>query len=558
MFNSKREFLFKKRTSDSKKPNAFLEAGKKETAKTFSDNGSLKYSETDDPFITEFTQMGVFLGRRSFTDIAKSMSTLWALKPVLSVMFILYMRTITRVTTLFDGLKTSTPQKGAGLRHETILRMMWLHIFYPDTFWKNIKLFIAVGCWKDIFIMLSYDIQHNEWDDTLLDWHKLGDLILAGLENPNTCNLVKKYLPQLRANSKCHTLEAQAKNVIAKYLCHRLYPNFGKAISYKAYRNMKTSGQAHQWQQLISRGKMLNINFDTVHGKALSQMVSSKFLANNGLEKKYEAWISSKPVAKYTGFVHELFLKVDSINKKYQIDTLNKQFMGVVETAKKDIKTNTSMIVVRDTSGSMRSKAYNTQMESDQIAKALALFFSYMIPDGPFSDSYIEFATRAAIRNWNGSTPYEKFNNDHSAAYGNTNFQGVFDLFVEIRKSGVSEAVFPSGIVCISDFEFDPAELSGTNVGVALAKLSYAGFSKKFVDNFKIVLWNIPNTFGGQPDVKFETFETTVDNVFYFSGYDPSVLAFLTGTKGQITAPKTAKELFDAAMDQEVLNMVEI
>ena len=62
-------------------------------------------------------------------------------------------------------------------------------------------------------------------------------------------------------------------------------------------------------------------------------MVSGKFLANNGLEKRYEEWIANKPIAKFTGYVTELFIKTPE--KKYQIDTLNAQFNGLIETAKR-------------------------------------------------------------------------------------------------------------------------------------------------------------------------------------------------------------------------------
>ena len=73
------------------------------------------------------------------------------------------------------------------------------------------------------------------------------------------------------------------------------------------YRKLKVQGEAHEWQQAISQRDFMSINFDTIPGKALQLLVNSKFLENQGLEAKYEAWISNKPVAKYTGYVYELF-----------------------------------------------------------------------------------------------------------------------------------------------------------------------------------------------------------------------------------------------------------
>jgi len=102
------------------------------------------------------------------------------------------------------------------MRHEGIFRMIWLHFKAPEIFWNNITLFVNIGSWKDIITMLSYDLQYNGWESRKLNWDNFGKLLLAGLENPNTSELVKKYLPQIKSNSQCKTLEAQADNIIAK------------------------------------------------------------------------------------------------------------------------------------------------------------------------------------------------------------------------------------------------------------------------------------------------------------------------------------------------------
>ena len=106
--------------------------------------------------------------------------------------------------------------------------------------------------------------------------------------------------------------------------------------------------------------------------------------------------------------------------------------------------------------------------------------------------------------------------------------------------------------------EFDSNTLRKTNVDIALMHLREAGFSEEYVSNFVIVLWNIQTVYGGNNNGnKFETFGN-VPNVYYFSGYDGSIVSFLTGVEGQTSTPKNAKELFEAAMNQEILNMVEV
>ena len=571
MFDSKKEKLFEVKTAtsvDKSKKNAFLGFGLKKSAETVSGNYAKKYDSTGNPFVDQFGSLSMYKVPRKYSEIEKDMSTLWAINKQMAVSFILFIRMITRVVSLFNGTKTTSVQRGAGLKHEGIMRMIWLYEKDQNVFWKNLPLFVSIGSWKDIFQMLSYDLQYHGWENRILNWDLMFTLISAGLENPNTNNLVKKYLPQIKSNNKCKTVESQADNIIAKWIASKLFD--GKMnSSYKKYRELKTSGTAHTWQQLISKGRFLDIDFDSVHGKALLLMVSGKFIENQGLVDKYGEWIESKPIAKFTGFVHELFQKYIEPSgwtgsklkmKSYQINTLQKQFDGLVETAKKNAKTDTSMIVVRDTSGSMGSQGDGTNMSCGDLAKSLALFFSKMLPNGYFSNSWIEFSNTAKMHTWKGETVYEMWNNDNSSYVGGTNFQSVIDLFVKIKKSGVSEEEFPTGIICISDGEFNPSgDLSKTNVATAFRKLSDAGFTKSYIDNFKVVLWDLRNNYYGYETnkSKFET-HGDVKNVYYFSGYEASIIAFLTGVDHQEKEPQTAEELFEAAMNQEILNMVEL
>lgn len=575
MFNNKQDSLFpKKKTSAmssttlNTNKNSFLAVAEKESAKTSSGNGALKYSTTGNDFVDQFGQLGVMKKPRTYSEISNDVSTLWAKNPKLTIAFILFIRMITRVVSLFDGTKTQSVQRGSGLRHEGIVRMVWLNINHRSAFWNNIHLFVSCGSWKDIIQMLSYDLQYNGWKGRQLDWDNFGKLVLAGLENENSLNLIKKYLPQIKTNSKCNTIEAQADNMIAKWICSLLFGSKDSSTTsageYKRYRRLKSSGTAHQWQQLISQGKHELVDFNTVHGRALALMVSGKYLANNKLEARYEEWIANKPIAKFTGFVHELFKPVGSgwgtggNLKKYQIDTINSQFKGVVETAKKGVNQSTGLIVVRDTSSSMTSEAKGTGMSSYTVAKAMALFFSEMLPKGPFANSWIEFANSATVRQWKGSSPYEKFTNDRSEAYDGTNFQSVIDLLCNTKSKGVDESAFPNGILCISDGVFNPSQLNKTNVDTAFSKLEKAGFSKDFVTNFRIVLWDIPNGYYHGETTKFET-HGDVKNVFYFSGYDGAIVSFLTGMEGQTEkAPSTAEELFEAAMNQEIMQLIQL
>lgn len=574
MFTAKQKELFDPKVNQTTnstgtaKPaaNAFIHAGLKNAAKTTSlGNGAVKYTTTNNDFVDDFGKISNYKQPRSYSDIDATMRLLYSQDKLKTIQMLFYIRAITRTVALPDGSKTTSVQRGQGLKHEGIFRMMWLAINDPKVFWANVPLFIAAGGWKDIFTMLSYDLQYNGWDKRVLDWDNFGNLLLAGLENENTSNLVKKYLPQIKARKNCTTLESQADNMISKWICSLLFGQKaeGNYSSYKQYRKLKSSGTAHEWQQLISKGQLTSINFNTVAGRALAQLVSGKFLANNKLEAEYEKWIESRPVAKYTGYVYELMSPVKSgyhnnSLKKYQVDTINKQFMGLIETARKDMSENDSaLLVVVDSSSSMTSPAVGTKVASYDVAKSMALYFSYLLK-GKFENAWMEFNDQAGLKYWKGSTPVEKLQLDRSEAYGSTNFQTVSKTFVDILKEGVSESEFPKGILVVSDGCFNNSGRNKSETKILKENLLKGGFSKEYVDSFKICIWDIPNSYYGASQTAFEDF-ADCPNLFYMSGLDGSAIAFLTGTKAKgKTEPKNAEELFEAAMDQELLNMITV
>lgn len=565
MFKTKQNKLFETETSKNhrKVPAStvqplFVQKALKESVVTRSGNGAKKLSSTLDPFVDQFGVIGSYRSPRSFDTIASDCETLWGQDQLDTVRFIGYLRTITRKTQLMDGSTTEAPQKGGEMKHEAIMRMIWLSQKAPETFWNNIGLFISLGSWHDVFTMLQYDLVYNGWEKRVLDWKKFGDLILSGLENKNTSNLVKKYLPQIKAKSNCKTVEAQANCMIAKWICSLLFGPKDNSYNYKNYRKLKTSGTAHEWQQLISQKKFDKIDFDKIHGRALNLLVRSKFLQNQGLEDAYKNWVSdSNTDVKFTGFVHELFNKIPgSLHglKKHEQDTINKQFDTLVQKAKDDRKENQcDFIVVRDVSGSMHwGTATGTTMTANHIAKSLALYFSEFLT-GRFANSWISFSNTAKMHTWNGNTPLEKWYNDKTEAYGGTNFQSVINLFIKLKREGVAEEEFPTGILCLSDGEFNPADLNKTNVETARNNLIQAGFSKEYAESFQIVLWNIHSGYYGSNTGK--KFETTANEAgtYYFSGYSASVISFLTGA--EILTPR---QLFDVAMSQEVLSMMKL
>lgn len=565
MFNEKLTNLFDIKSNNIE--NQFLKEGLKETSVTESGNRAKKYSTSGNDFVDNFAAISYFKEPRSYKEVAKDMELLWSLDPKLCLKLAVYIRLITRKSKVVkddDSIEELEVQRGSGLKHEGIMRMLWLAINQPKTFKANFAYFIAAGSWKDVFQMLSLDLQYHGWEGRKLDWNFFFFVIVAGLTNPETTHLVRKYLPTIRTNKNCKTIESQADTLIGRWIARKFSPDLEKESAYKAYRKMKSEGKAHQWQQLISQQLYDRINFDHIAGRALAILVGSEFLKNHNLEDKYAKWIESKPVAKYTGFVFELFAPLGSGYhchhiEDYKENTINAQFAQLVKTGKEGVNTNSKLLVVRDTSSSMTDKARGCNVSSYDIGKSIALYFSEFLT-GPFANSFAEFADKCKLHQWKGNTPVDKYINDRCEAYGGTNFQSVIDLFIDLKQKGVKEEDFPTGLLLVSDGEFSIyGENKSTNFQTAIRRLKEAGFSEEYVKNFKLIMWDIPNYYYGSGNaVKFEDF-ADAEGFFYLSGYDPSVVSFiLGGDKPEVKIPKNAKELFMIAMDQTLLNKLRV
>lgn len=527
---------------------------------TYSGNMSVKYTTTGNPFVDDFALIANYRNPRTFEEVSKTMQNLYWIDPLLAIKESTYIRLITRNSKLFTGKKLSV-QRGQGLKAEFFMRLVWLATKHPDVFKKNLPVFVVAGSWDDIFEILRLDLEYHGAANRVLDWKFIIKFIVSALGDKDQCNLIKKYLPQIKPVSKCLSLRSQCNNFIAKKIVKAIFDlgetEADKQRAYRAYRKLKASGTAHQWQQAISRQDYENLNFNTIAGRALSALAKGKFLQNHGLEEAYEKWLASKPVAKYTGFVYELFPDFGYSKpsfKKYQEETINKQFMQLIETAKQDMNRETRLIAVLDTSGSMTAKASGLNVSAYHVAKSIGLYLSHLLT-GAFSNTVLEFSNSCKIKSWKGDSPVEQFYNYHGDGWCGTNLLSVANLLVHLKRTGYKEEDFPTGIVCISDGEFN-GNHKNSPIFTQFRNVLRTEFSEEFVDKFVMVLWDIPNGYYG--DRIRPKFESLCDEgyTFYMSGFDPAGIAFLTGQTAVESIPRNAEELFQVAMNQDLLNML--
>lgn len=522
---------------------------------THSQEGSLKIKHFNNEFVEQFSNISRYRELRDFTEIQEDMEKLWKIDPVMACQFVLYLRMITRETKYQDNKYKCT---GAGLKHESICRMYWIGMWHWDEFEKILPLFISVGSWKDLFQLWRMDITGNNmnamtYKGTRLYWNKLLDLVEFGLDIDR--DMVVKYLPAYVCRKRQTTALKKANSMIAKYIMQHLWPQSindktGKVIQNFHYRKLK-NGNAYDWQVKISHQDYNNINFNTIAGRALMLLTNGEFLKKHGLEEKFANWILSKPMAKFTGYVYELFANYNSNFPKWKKELIDRQFNKLLADGKDN---KSDLFVVMDTSGSMTGRVPGTKVTAYTIARALALYFSYSLK-GDFKDTFAFFGSKCEMCCWNDGTPTEKWEGDYGEEdWGNTNFQKVIDLFITLKERCVHESDFPKGILCISDGEFENHGINQTEFEYAISRMRQH-FSKEYCDSFRIILWDIPNNFYTDIPEK-KKFEGN-GNFVYMAGYEASNVRFLFNEDPKSeTQPKSTKEVFLKAMDQPILRMV--
>ena len=514
------------------------------------ENGALSYATAGTTLIDQFAHAGTARGR-DIATVWQEQGQLWAENPEMALKFPFYLRMITRQTNIGNGKKTDKVQRGQGARDEAFKRLLWIAKYHSDEFYRNLWLVPVVGSWKDLWVLLSMD-------DTL-NKEQFFRVIAEGINDENSRDLVKKYLPRIRSDKKCTSDWAKKTNALAKEFAHVV------GWTYQDYRTFKSTGKAHEFQRMICSGRFKDIKWNTIPGKALLNLVSGKFLHTHGLEDSYMEWLKKQPVAKFNGYAYELGMKIGNrycMNlSAVQKITIDKQFDGLIETAKKDdggIKGN--VLCALDTSGSMSCPISGgpAGLTSYDVCVSLGIYFSEL-NTGAFHNHVAMFDSVSRMLELKGSFSDKWFQiRNASTAWGSTNVQSIVNMVIRTRMQHPEIPIedYPWTWLIVSDMQFNPCG-SESNYEAIQRKLRTV-FPDEVVDKLKIVWWYCAGREAASKDVP-----ATMDmpGMYLVSGFDGSILQLLLGSKVDEKTGKTVsmtmEESVNAALTQEVLTLVQ-
>lgn len=547
--------------------NSFVREATMGAGTSFTENGAVSYASIGTELLNQFAKAGTYRGRE-LTDVYVQQAALWAENPEDALRFPFYLRMVTRKTKMFDA-ETETVQRGQGARDEAFKRLLWIAQYHPEVFYKNLWVLPLVGSWKDLWVLLSMDDSLNK--------KEFFKVMAMGINNDYHRDLVKKYMPRIRANKLCKTEWAKNTNRLAKDFCNFV------GWTAKDYRTFKSTGKAHEFQRVICARLYDKLNFKAIPGKALLNLVSGEFLKKHGLEEKYLSWVKTQPVAKFNGYPYELAMKCYPYRSSYYgcrvptmpatlKFTLDKQFANLIETAKSDngaIKGNVWCAL--DTSGSMTSPIdYNSpcKVTSFDVCVGLGIYFS-TLNEGAFHKNVIMFDDTSEVLQLKGdfTDMYHQITSRRDAM-GGTNFQSVIDEIVRIRKKNPNIPLedYPETLLVVSDMQFNPTNTYSwgyreasprdekTNYEAAKAKLK-AVFPAEWVENFKIVWWHVNG--------RTKDFPSNMDcgGTYNFSGFDGAIISHLLGNNGpdgSISKNPTMEEVIESALGQETLSLLSL
>jgi hypothetical protein len=524
---------------------------------TYTANGALSNSSTGSALVDQFGSAGSHRGR-SFTEVSKDMSRIYGEDKLSALQFTYYLRLITRK--IKGSFVTDTVQLGQGNRDESFKRLLWVAQNDPKVFYANLWLLPIVGSWKDLWslMILGSDL------GVKLDRNQFYELIAQAIKDDNERPLVQKFLPQVKASSKCTTPRAKALNAIAK--------GFVDYVGWtpKEYRKFKSTGEAHVFQRVLCGRLYKDIKWNQIPGRALSLLVKGKFLAKHGLEDSYTKWIMTQPAAKFTGYVHELGAQVKSARTQAQIMTLDKQFVGVLKNNNPMIENGRRVISAIDRSGSMDNLVAGGSTTAMNVAESLGVYFANLLP-GAFNGWVIRFSSRSEWVKLTGSFTQQMRQMTWGDCPSNTDFQSIIDSFVTMKRRhpSIPESDFPNTLLVVSDMQFDAPSWGynqnhagrhdvKTNYQVAIKKLKAAGFSQAFVDDFQFIWWNVRSNTNDYPQTLNEP------GGYFISGFDGAIISLIVNgekIKDEKTGKlreKTMEEKMNDALNQEILQQVAI
>ena len=459
--------------------NNFVAAIEKEVAWKLTENGLDALNTTFDACLDLFATIGA-LRTRSDDEIKNKFMKAYTEQPLTAMKILFYARDI---------------EAGLGERRAFRIGLKWLARNRSKDVIANIGNIAKYGRFDDL-----YELVGTPAETAMFEFIKVQ--ILSDIKNMSEhqpISLLAKWLKSVNTSSK---ESVRLGRLTAKRL----------NLSERDYRQLLSSMRTYLdvLEKKMSAKEWDKIDFNTVPGGAMKKYLTAFYKHQ---EERYKAYLDALKtgkkitVVKDDGTVVEKEAKINTshlypyeIVEKYLTyglgETLNvKPELEAMWNGLKDWiqGTESNIIVVADTSGSMRGRPLASSV-------GLGTYFAER-NKGPFHNKYMTFASRPSWIQLNDNMTLADKLTAVPEIVDNTNLEAAFDL---ILKAGVDNHLtqedMPKGLIIITDMEFDACATD--NAGSANSwvckrtdmtfydkmKVKYAQFGYSLPE---IVFWNV-------------------------------------------------------------------
>lgn len=432
---------------------------KRESNKTFTENGAVTYSSSMSNCLDLFATCGA-MRRAGEQEIIDRFVRAYAENPDIAMKILFYARDI---------------RGGLGERKFFRVILKYLCVNHPESVKKNIEWIANYGRFDDFLEMM--DTPCEAAAVKYLKNQLLSDLEKAHNDEP--ISLCAKWLPSINTS-----------NSEKVRLGRRLAKKFG--MHEKDYRkNLSMLRKRIEIVENFLREEDYTFDYEKVPSKAALKYRNAFFSHDSERYGDYLNKVNSgeKKMNTSTLMPYEIVAPFYGYNRWFQPVSDEEAFsLNTTWNALPDYTDDTNALVVIDTSGSMLWNSPGNPLPMT-VATSLGLYFAERTK-GEFRNHFILFSTTPQLIEIKGSTLQERLK--FIATYNevaDTNMEAVFDLILDTATNNkVPAEDLPSRIFIVSDMEFNEGVENADLTIFESAKLKYknAGYELP-----KIVFWNV-------------------------------------------------------------------
>lgn len=431
----------------------FAETLRKESSKTFTENGAAALNTTGDKCL-DFFASGGSLRNADDIRIQRLFADAYAEDSLTAVRTLWYIR----------------DREGLGEREVFRNLIKYCALHHPESVRPNIKYIGEFGRWDDIYSLVETPLEDEMWDVVKAQFEK----DRADMSNKRPISLLAKWLKTADASSKNTRklgIYTAMKLGYSVYEYKRIVKSMRKYI--KVVEGLMSTDQWDkiEYSEVPSRAMMIYRNAFGKHDEKRFYEFTIKAVAN-------EVKINSS-----TLYPYDIVEKFASWEWKYT--PLSEDEKKVLEAQWRQlpnyVEEGTNAIIMADVSGSMYGRPMNT-------AVGLALYFAER-NKGDYHNLFMTFSSNPTIVNIKGETLEQKLKFISDADWGgSTNLEAAFEKVLGIAiKNNTPAEDMPKSIIVISDMEID---FCGSNDWTFYDQMK-ARFAEAGYEIPNIVFWQV-------------------------------------------------------------------